>query len=61
MCNLLRTEHLNECSIELESIETELQQLVEKMRLGTTQQNGNGSLQTPPPPPGFNILNPNGI
>jgi hypothetical protein len=43
----------------LESIENELQQLVEKMRLGaTSQQNSNASLT---PPPGFTTTNNTGI
>ncbi len=46
---MLRTNDVTECTLELESIENELQQLVEKMRLGaTSQQNNNVSLtQTP--------------
>lgn len=46
--------------MELEAIENELQQLVEKMRLGTTtkQQNGNGLLASPP---GFSSSNNTGI
>jgi uncharacterized coiled-coil protein SlyX len=48
---MLRTNDVTECSLELESIENELQQLIEKMRLGaTSQQNSNVSLT---PPPGF--------
>jgi len=43
----------------LESIENELQQLVEKMRLGaTSQQNSKVSLT---PPPGFTTTNNTGI
>jgi uncharacterized coiled-coil protein SlyX len=50
---MLRTSDVTECSLELESIENELQQLIEKMRLGaTSQQNSNVSLT---PPPGFTI------
>jgi hypothetical protein len=50
---------ITESTLELESIENELQQLVEKMRLGTTsQQNNNVS---PIPPPGFPVSNNTGI
>jgi len=56
---MLRTTDVTECTLELESIENELQQLVEKMRLGeTSQQNSNVSLT---PPPGFIPSNNNGI
>ncbi|UJR30988.1 hypothetical protein I4U23_018499 [Adineta vaga] len=45
LCNMLRTDNLTECSLQLESIENELQTLIEKMRLGSSssssQQNTN--------------------
>ncbi len=45
---MLRTNDVTECTLELESIENELQQLVEKMRLGAiSQQNNNVSLTQP--------------
>ncbi|CAF3823782.1 unnamed protein product, partial [Rotaria sp. Silwood1] len=48
LCNMLRTDHVTECTVELTSIENELEQLVHNMRLGTvSQQNSNISL-TPP-------------
>ncbi len=48
---MLRANDVTECTFELESIENELQQLIEKMRLGArSQQNGHISLA---PPPGF--------
>ncbi|CAF2762560.1 unnamed protein product [Rotaria sp. Silwood2] len=48
LCNMLRTDHVTECTLELTSIENELEQLVQKMRLGAiSQQNSNVSL-TPP-------------
>lgn len=41
---MLRTEHVTECTIELSSIENELEQLVQKMRLGaTSRENSNAS------------------
>ncbi|CAF3519706.1 unnamed protein product [Rotaria socialis] len=53
LCNMLRTEHVTECTIELTSIENELEQLVQKMRLGAiSQQNSNVSST----PPGFTPL-----
>ncbi|CAF0808362.1 unnamed protein product [Rotaria sordida] len=42
---MLRTDHVTECAIELTSIENELEQLVQRMRLGAiSQQNSNVSL-----------------
>jgi hypothetical protein len=52
---MLRTNDITECSLELESIENELQQLIEKMRLNS---NGNASSV---PPPGFSALSNTGI
>jgi hypothetical protein len=48
LCNMLRTNDVTECTLELESIENELQKLIEKMRLNSISgQNGNSS-STPP-------------
>jgi uncharacterized coiled-coil protein SlyX len=48
---MLRVNDVAECSLQLESIENELQLLIERMRLGApSQQNNNVSLT---PPPGF--------
>ncbi|CAF3941983.1 unnamed protein product, partial [Rotaria sp. Silwood1] len=35
---MLRTDHVTECTVELTSIENELEQLVHNMRLGTVSQ-----------------------
>jgi hypothetical protein len=52
---MLRTNDITECSIELESIENQLQPLIEKMRVNsTTGQNGHASSSLLPPP-GFTI------
>ena len=40
---MLRTNDITECTMELESIETELQELIEKMRLGTISQKENST------------------
>ncbi|CAF1157879.1 unnamed protein product [Adineta steineri] len=58
LCNLLRTNDITGCSVQLESIENELQSLVEKMRLGASSQQ---QIRNVPltPPPGFTTKNNN--
>ena len=53
LCNLLRTSDIGGSSVELESIENELQQVVEKMRLGATSASTSQVSLTPPP--GFTV------
>jgi hypothetical protein len=56
---MLRTNDVTECTLELESIENELQQLIEKMRLSSTsEQNGNISSTSQP---GFTASSQSGI
>jgi hypothetical protein len=56
---MLRTNDVTECTLELESIENELQKLIEKMRLNSISgQNGNSSST---PPAGFTTPSNAGI
>ncbi|CAF1193535.1 unnamed protein product [Adineta ricciae] len=49
LCNMLRTDDIHACSLQLESIENELQTLIEQMRAGAPpQQNTKASLSNPP-------------
>ena len=51
---MLRTDDINECSLQLESIENELQTLIEHMRVGAPNQQ---NTKTPlPHPPGFSTI-----
>ena len=44
---MLRTNHVTECTLELTLIENELEQLVQKMRIGATPQNNSNVSSTP--------------
>lgn len=46
---MLRTNDVTQCTLELESIENELQQLIERMRLGSTTRQRECIPTTPPP------------
>ena len=56
---MLRTNEVTKCTLELESIENELQQVIERMRSNSTAaKNGTAS---PAPPPGFPTPSNTGI
>lgn len=46
---MLRTNNITECTLELESIENELHQVIERMRLGSTTRQREHVPSTPPP------------
>lgn len=50
---MLRTTDVTECTLELESIENELQQVIERMRLGSSTRQREHVPSTPPP--GYSI------
>ena len=50
---MFRTTDVTQCTLELESIENELQELVERMRLGSTTRPREHVPSTPPP--GYSI------